>query len=556
VAAVGRPPLRVGLFAGSARQPRWVVDAFARAAASGFAEIALISVNRGQVRDRYLGQVRNSHLSQVPVPYLAPVSGLAAPVSGLAPVLWRAYAAADRALARGWRGAEAKLDLTRLVPLDRVLDETECCWRARIQAARLDVAFVLDGRDVDAIAKHARYGAWRFCFGDAHHTCEALAAVREAIEDSPVVASGIRITRPDRPDRVACQSWARNYLSVTRSRATVFAKTAGFAARALRDLHAGGSKWIELGTEPAREAPAEAFPRTPHLIRGLTSLSTRVVRRAAEKALKLETWSIAYRFGPEEAWNGSLEGFLRLDPPAGWFWADPFPIERDGRYWIFFEELPHGASKAHISAVEVRRDGTTWGPVKVLERPYHLSYPFLVEDGGELFMIPETADNRTVELYRCVEFPTKWRLERTLLEDVRCVDATFHREAGRWWMFANAAAPGAELNDELAIYTAESLQGEWRPHRRNPVKSDVRGARPAGRLFRRADGLYRPGQICAPLYGAGIALNRVTRLTAEEYAEEEAGRIVPRDARTLGIHTFNRAGELTVADAFERRPRF
>jgi hypothetical protein len=48
----------------------------------------------------------------------------------------------------------------------------------------------------------------------------------------------------------------------------------------------------------------------------------------------------------------------------------------------------------------------------------------------------------------------------------------------------------------------------------------------------------------------------VTRLTADEFVEEEAARIMPRDARTLGIHTFNRAGDLTVADAFERRPRF
>ena len=131
-------------------------------------------------------------------------------------------------------------------------------------------------------------------------------------------------------------------------------------------------------------------------------VAARTARRAAEKALKLETWSIAYRFGPEEEWNGSLDGFFRLDPPSGWFWADPFSIERDGRYWIFFEELPLGAAKAHISVVEVRRDGTTWGPVKVLERPYHLSYPFLVEEDGALFMIPETADNGTVEIYRSV----------------------------------------------------------------------------------------------------------------------------------------------------------
>jgi hypothetical protein len=35
----------------------------------------------------------------------------------------------------------------------------------------------------------------------------------------------------------------------------------------------------------------------------------------------------------------------------------------------------------------------------------------------------------------------------------------------------------------------------------------------------------------------------VTRLTHDEYAEEEATRIVPTDAGTLGIHTLNRAGD-------------
>jgi hypothetical protein len=171
-------------------------------------------------------------------------------------------------------------------------------------------------------------------------------------------------------------------------------------------------------------------------------------------------------------------------------------------------------------------------------------------------MIPETAGNRTVEIYRCEEFPAKWRLERVLMRDVCCADATLHREGERWFMFANAARPGEDINDELHLFTADHLLGDWKPHRRNPVKSDVRSARPAGRLFRQGSRLFRPGQIGTPVYGAGIALHRVTRLTPEEFREEEDCRIYPRDAGMLGIHTWNRAGDLTVTDAFERRPRF
>jgi hypothetical protein len=171
-------------------------------------------------------------------------------------------------------------------------------------------------------------------------------------------------------------------------------------------------------------------------------------------------------------------------------------------------------------------------------------------------MIPETGQNQTVELYRCVDFPRKWRLERVLLRNVCAADATLHREGGRWWMFANCAT-GFEMHDELHLFSAETLMGEWNPHRRNPVKSDVRSARPAGKLFTQGGKLYRPSQICAPLYGTGVAINRVTRLDAEGFTEETERRIVPAaGSAILGLHTINRAGDLSVIDAFARRARF
>ncbi len=212
--------------------------------------------------------------------------------------------------------------------------------------------------------------------------------------------------------------------------------------------------------------------------------------------------------------------------------------------------------KAHIAAIEVGRDGSHGEPLRVLERDYHLSYPFLLQHEGALYMLPETAQNRTVELYRCVSFPSRWRLEKTLMRRVRCADATLHHDGERWWMFAGAAGEGAALDDELHLYYADSLTGDWQPHERNPVKSDVRSARPAGALYAEDEGLFRPAQVCAPSYGAGVSIQRVLRLTTADYIEREVRRIMPARAdRLLGIHTFNRAGDLTVVDGFARRLR-
>jgi hypothetical protein len=538
VEAVRKPRLRVGVFADSAFQPRWLVESLAAIAGSDYAEITAIALAPG-------GTPRSE------------------------PLLWQAYGRVDRALFGGSADWSARRDLALLVPRERrvAMDDASCCWKARIRDARLDVAFVAGDLDIAPLEGLARHGTWRFCFGEGHGTCEPLAAVREVVTAHPVMASGIRIHLGDgRPDRIACQSWSRtSAFSIARSRDTLFAKTGQFLARALRDLHAGGAAWIEHGTEPASDAAAERFPAAGGLLRDIGTLGARVARRAAEKALTVEEWSIAFRFSDEESWSGSLEGFHRLDPPKGGFWADPFPIQVNGRNYIFFEELPAGADKAHICVVEVDRQGRASPPVKVLERPYHLSYPFLIEEEGRLYMIPETANNNTVEIYRCVEFPAKWKLERVLMNGVFCADATLHREGDRWWMFANAASAGGDINDELHLYSADRLLGDWTPHRRNPVKSDVRSSRPAGRLFRRGNRLYRPGQIGAPRYGSGIALHHVTRLTQDEYLEEEDRRIVPPacDARgqaaseaILGIHTINRAGDLSVTDAFRRRSRF
>ena len=419
---------------------------------------------------------------------------------------------------------------------------------------QLDVAFVAGDIDVKALEGVARFGTWRYAFGEDLAATEEDAGVREVAEGSPVTASGIRLHRgAGKPDRVAYRSWSRTQrFSIAKNRENVQAKAIDFLARALRDLEQGGDAWLEgLPLAP------EALERRPLGLADRMRIAGRVVHRGAQKALTVEQWTLGFRFTDIEPWSGSLEGFFRLDPPKDRFWADPFPIQRGGKSYIFFEDLPFASRRGRISVVEVDREGRASEPVPVLQRDYHLSYPFLLEEGGELYMIPETGENRTVEIYRCIDFPRRWRRERVLIDGLCAVDATPHFDGARWWLFANVANPGAEIHDELYLFHADSLMGEWRPHPRNPVKSDVMRARPAGRLYVQNGKLHRPSQVCAPLYGSGLAIQQVTRLDTLAFEETEVRRIVPaHGSGVLGLHTMNRAGDLSVIDAFVRRPRF
>lgn len=498
--------LRVGLFADTPLQPRWIVEAFMRLAAADFAEVRLVE------------------------------AGGASPAGEKAAApLWRLY----RRLDRRFFGApeHERLDLRGAL--------------AGGSDAGLDVAFVLGAIDDAALCGRARFGVWRFCFGVDAANDERVAGVREVAREEPLTASGIKVRlSPDGPARLAYRSWSRTYpFSVTRNRDHL-QKTAEFAYRSMRELHRSGEAWL-------RACPAVADGAADAEVDGADALrlGTRLARRAVQKAFAVEQWFIAYAFGASA--NAGLAGFRRLMPPKDRDWADPFALEKNGRHYIFFEEVPFATRKGHIAVVEVDRSGRTSAPLRVLERDYHLSYPFLFEHDGNLFMIPESAANRTVELWRCVDFPGTWKHEANLLEGVRCVDATLHRAQDRWWLFANCAAGETQLfDDELCLFFADRPTGEWRPHARNPVKSDPRGSRPAGRLFTRHGALYRPAQLCVPRYGAGLAIQRVLKLGEHEYAERPVERLVPPPGSgLLGLHTLNHAGDLTVVDAFVRRRR-
>jgi hypothetical protein len=262
-------------------------------------------------------------------------------------------------------------------------------------------------------------------------------------------------------------------------------------------------------------------------------------------------WFIAFRRSANDR-SAPLElfRFQPLWPASDRFWADPFPVRHQDRDWILFEDYSYRSRRGYISAIELDGSGRAAQPLTALERPYHLSHPFLFRHRGVLFMVPESAQNRSVEAYRCLRFPDQWTHEANLLEGERAVDATLHCDGERWWMFVNVAPEHARhAHDELWLYHAESPLGPWQPHQRNPVKSDARSARPAGCLFEQSGGLYRPAQDCTIRYGHSIVVNRIERLSPTEFSERYAWRIEPRWRKgVVATHTLNVVDSMAVVD--------
>ena len=238
-----------------------------------------------------------------------------------------------------------------------------------------------------------------------------------------------------------------------------------------------------------------------------------------------------------------------LPPPADGFLADPFGrVLPDGTLVIMAEALSWGDGRGRIVAFESQPNGILTPPEEVFSFNTHASYPQLIEHQGAIYCIPETQIQRRVQLFRAEPFPHRWVPDVVLLEDFAGADATVHFHQDRWWLFVGNHDDQDET--KLFVFHAPDLRGPWLPHARNPVKCDLRSARPAGPLFSMEGGLYRPAQDCSTTYGGAVVINRIERLSPDEFLERPVRRLEPAAHGPYpdGLHTLSGAGNVTLVD--------
>ncbi|XP_002983855.2 glycosyltransferase family protein 64 protein C5 [Selaginella moellendorffii] len=206
------------------------------------------------------------------------------------------------------------------------------------------------------------------------------------------------------------------------------------------------------------------------------------------------------------------------------FVADPFLYLRDESMYIFYESKNSVTMQGDIGVAESLDQGATWKTLGIaLDEPWHLSYPFVFDHDGQVYMMPEGSSQGDLRLYRAVQFPLQWTLEKVLIRKP-LVDAAMVEYNGLFWIFAsNFQRFGSRKNGELEVWYSSSPLGTWKQHRGNPVRNGDKslGARNAGRLFIYNGHIYRPGQDCGSTYGSRVKLFRVETLTKDKFKEVE-----------------------------------
>ncbi|WP_269515964.1 hypothetical protein [Brevundimonas subvibrioides] len=240
------------------------------------------------------------------------------------------------------------------------------------------------------------------------------------------------------------------------------------------------------------------------------------------------------------------------DDPTGFrYVADPFAIVRDHRLTVFVEAFDYRDRRGEIHYFQYDADDRLIDQGLALAEPFHLSYPGLVVDGDELFMLPEGHKSGALHLYRCIRFPDRWeRLPEPVLR-APAIDASVVRHGDRWWMFYALPGPGDRAMRELHVAHAEVLTGPWIQHAANPVARGFAQGRPGGTAFEIDGRLHLPIQDCSSTYGAAIDLLRIDTLTPDVFGATVIRRFEPGHLLAgygNGLHTLSGDDTVTCID--------
>jgi hypothetical protein len=270
----------------------------------------------------------------------------------------------------------------------------------------------------------------------------------------------------------------------------------------------------------------------------------------------VKQWTIGIAKGKlDDILNNQLASlhFKWIDiPNPEVFVADPFVLELpSGEIHVLAEHIQQ-PNYGKLISYRFNKELVLQEEKIILDTGKHLSYPFILEENGEIFIIPESAMANGVFAYPYNPNEMSLGEPITLISDKPLLDSTLIFHDGKWWLFATKKGPYS--NSELFIYHAADWRGPYQSHEMNPVKKDDDGSRPAGKIYKKGDDLFRPAQNCKEYYGKSVTLYKIQTLTPKTYVETPFVELKAdiHQKNKYGLHTINLSGSVIVVDCLKK----
>lgn len=234
---------------------------------------------------------------------------------------------------------------------------------------------------------------------------------------------------------------------------------------------------------------------------------------------------------------------------------DPFVFEHGGQTYVFAEVYSLFRQRGAIGYCRMDGDRFTKWKTVIVE-PYHLSYPYLIERGGEVYMIPESYQSGEVYVYRAVEFPETWEKIHVMKDGVKYVDTSFLCEGDDTYAFTYDIEADPH---RLLLYRLQN--GIMSEEACKEISRDDAVARPGGYPFRKDGKWIRVSQDCDGSYGKAVVFSEIAESFWESYSETPVDRFGIDDVKLTkplryaieGLHTYTATPSMEVIDLKGRR---
>jgi len=244
-----------------------------------------------------------------------------------------------------------------------------------------------------------------------------------------------------------------------------------------------------------------------------------------------------------------------IDNDNNTFNADPFLIEHNGRHYCFVETFNYLEKKAKINVYELFDNNYEFLGT-ALEESFHLSFPYVFKANNDIYMIPESSKNLDIRLYKCIDFPLNWKLEKVLIDEIDAADSLVFYKDDKWWMLTNEdpMALGNHNYNLNIYYSNELVSDNWQPHKNNPIIMNSENGRNGGILFNNQD-VFRVSQQFGfyKKYGENFSIHKIEILNESTYSEKTISthsKFFSEDI--LGSHHFHSDNTYSVFDIWKK----
>lgn len=251
--------------------------------------------------------------------------------------------------------------------------------------------------------------------------------------------------------------------------------------------------------------------------------------------------------------------FFCLERLKEYWYADPFVYEAGGHTYCFFEMFDRKKCRGTIGVAKLKDDGSMAEPRVIIQEEFHMSFPYIIERSGQLYMLPETGAAGKFILYKCVDFPYKWhKVYEQAIEGrhVDCIEMPFNDKK---YIVSSLEESENPLYTTLFFWDLEINQEviKFSPSRiKDAEQQFLLNKRNAGTLFNYHNIKVRPSQRSTQeQYGLNLCFNEITCFDGQRYAENEFLELnndniilINSNKNILGAHTYASNGAYEVLD--------